>query len=487
MIRVVGKRGKGSVESQLDDAAQGVVFEKIDCTSGSPDAVMKEGLSPFFLGPVETYDGMKSERFERAWQCSKVFRGFADANGNPSSEWFAWRDRMWADASNADHVAIRFPAGKENANARDTLYSYWKVNGEYRHLGYIDARKHIYMPVYARAVVKTEAYRRLCAMRDEGRNLLLVDFDGYNPHHPRYNFTYNDVIHCPLLKMGHGFVLAMLLEGLIKVDDAGNVTYADGLLDDPHKYYSPDLRKLTDEQKLERAASCAAVTVEEYQSLFDSDRKLLKRAYSREACKARGIARAAWERLPLEEKLRVARLEDRTLSPVVVDPEKAVPARDAKRAEAIAAPSPSECMPPLPRPADLSGYFDAGALADEGGNIPSWAAVERQDIVRIWVPKSVMSIGNFAFKGCPNLEEVVFEVSTEGLGLSIGTMAFAGCPKLASVLLSGSVRSIGSGAFRDDVSLTTLQADTNRFGIQVGPHAFDNCPETTRLAVAAMR
>jgi len=45
MIRVVGKRGKGSVESQLDEAAKGVDFVRIDCTSGNSDAVMKEGLS----------------------------------------------------------------------------------------------------------------------------------------------------------------------------------------------------------------------------------------------------------------------------------------------------------------------------------------------------------------------------------------------------------------------------------------------------------
>ena len=310
MIRVVGKRGKGSVEAQLDEAAKGVEFVRIDCTSGNPDTTMKEGLSPFFLGPVDTYDGLKAERFERAWQCSKVFAGFADASGNPLPEWFAWRDRMWADASNTDHMAIRFPAGKENANAKKTLYSYWKVDGEFKRLGYIDARKHIYLPVYAKAVVKTEAYRRLCSMRDEGKNLLLVDFDGYNRHLPRYNFTYNDVLHCPLLKMGHGFVLAMLLEGVVKVDEKGHVTYAEGLMDDPHKFYSPDLRKLTDEQKLTRAASCAGITVDELRTLSDADRKLLKRAYSREACRARGIARAAWERLPLAEKLRVARLEE---------------------------------------------------------------------------------------------------------------------------------------------------------------------------------
>ena len=309
MIRVVGKRGKGSVEAQLDEAAKGAEFVRIDCTSGNPDPVMREGLSPFYLGPVECYDGLVAQRFERAWQCSKVFAGLADAAGNPTAEWYEWRNRMWADASNADHMAIRFPFGKENANAKRTLYSYWKVDGEFRHLGYIDARKNIYLPVYARAVVKTEAYRRLCALRDEGKNLLLVDFDGYNPHLPRYNFTYNDVIHCPLLKMGHGFVLAMLLEGVIRVDGRGEISYAPGLMDPPSKVYSSDLRKLTDEQKLARNAATACVTEEEWRQLSDADRRLLKKAATRERCQARGISRAAWKRLPAAEKLVRARLE----------------------------------------------------------------------------------------------------------------------------------------------------------------------------------
>ena len=465
MIRLVGKRGKGSFESQLDDAAKGMEFVQIDCTSGNKDEVMR-GLSPFYLGPVECYDGLVSQTFERAWQCSKVFAGFADSSGNPLPEWFTWRDRMWADASNEDHMAIRFPAGRENANAKKTLYSYWKVDGEFKRLGYIDARKHIYLPVYAKAVVKTEAYRRLCAMRDEGRNLLLVDFDGYNIHHPKYGFTYNDAIHCPLLKMGHGFVLAMLLEGVIKVDEGGNVIYADGLMDDPHKVYSTDLRKLTDEQKLDRAASCAGVTADEFQTLSDADRKMLKRAYSREACKARGIARAAWARLPLAEKLRVAQLEEQRHEPVAVMKEAAVPEKVV----------PEVADTVMARPSDLTGYFNAGTLADATGAIPGWVATERSDIVRLWVPKTVLSIGSFAFKGCANLEEIVFEASPDGADQSIGTMAFAGCPKLGKVLLSGSVRSIGAGAFRDDGALTTLKLDPIRQQILVGPHAFDNCP-----------
>ena len=88
MIRIVGKRGKGSFESQLDEAAKGKEFVQIDCTSGNKDEVMR-GLSPFYLGPVECYAGLKSETFERAWQCAKVYPWMENADGYPSEGYFA--------------------------------------------------------------------------------------------------------------------------------------------------------------------------------------------------------------------------------------------------------------------------------------------------------------------------------------------------------------------------------------------------------------
>ena len=302
MIRVVGKRGKGSFESQLDDAAKGKEFVIVDCTSGNRDEEMIKGLSPFYLGPVECYDGLKSETFERAWQCAKVYPWMADAKGDPDERYFAWRDAMWAKKGFENKIDIRFPAGK--GNAKKCLYAWWKVNGEFRKLGYVEGRKAIYMPLYAKAVVKTEAYRRLVELRDSGKNLMLLDFDGYNPHHPKYNFTYNDVVHCPLLKMGHGFVLAMLLEGLIKVED-GEVKYAEGLMDPPKKVYSPDLRKLTDEEKLIRGAKAGGVTLEEWSALSAADRTLLRKAAKKENVYARGFTKAAWMRLPLAEKFAI--------------------------------------------------------------------------------------------------------------------------------------------------------------------------------------
>ena len=303
VIRVVGKRGKGSFESQLDEAAKGLEFVRIDCTSNNPDPVMSQGLSPFYLGPVACYDGLMSQTFEYAWQCAKVYPWMMTPDGNPSEKYFAWRDAMWGKKDFASKIDIRFPAGK--GNVRKCRYAWWKVNGEFQKLNYISARKHIYIPLYAKTVVRTEAYSRLVALRDSGKNLMLIDFDGYNLHHPHYGLTYNDVVHCPLLKMGHGFVLAMLLEGLIHVDDNGEVEYVAGLMDDPHREYSPDLRKLTEEQKLERGAKAAGVTVEEWEVLSASDRTLLRVASRKENIYARGFSKAAWKRLPMVEKFAI--------------------------------------------------------------------------------------------------------------------------------------------------------------------------------------
>lgn len=339
MIRLVGKRGKGSFESQLDEAAKGKEFVRIDCTSGNPDPVMRDGLSPFYLGPVECYDGLVSQTFENAWQFAKVYPSmkfwkftgaegkivrryegllskeekkdheknheegweiFVDGSSLPNEKYFEWRDFGWNSPT-----AFRFPAGKKNVGK--CLYAWWKVDGAFQKLGYIEARKAIYIPLYAKAVVKTEAYRRLVELRNSGKNLMLIDFDGYNPWHPHYGFTsYNDVIHCPLLKMGHGFVLAMLLDGVIRVED-GVVKYADGLMKPTGRVYSSDLRKLTEEQKLERGAKAAGVTLEEWAALSPSDRTLLRVASQKENVYARGFSVAGWKRLPMAEKFAILR------------------------------------------------------------------------------------------------------------------------------------------------------------------------------------
>lgn len=200
MLAVINKRDREEIQKYRK-----LGYTIIDCTSRNPDPMMSRGLSPFFIGPVNCYDGFIAKNVENAWQYSKVYREFVDGNNNPRPSYFDWRNKGW----NND-FAKRYPLGR----GRTPLYSYWKVGDEYQKLGYIESRKKIYMPAYASAVVKTDAYKRLEEMLDSGIDIALADFDGYD--FLGMNMTYKDVVNNPDRIMGHGFVIAMCLKGIEK-------------------------------------------------------------------------------------------------------------------------------------------------------------------------------------------------------------------------------------------------------------------------------
>lgn len=157
-------------------------------------------FSPFLLGPVKLYKGapcLYAENVENAWQYSKVYSKFLDEGGNITNEYFNWAKRGWKKRS-----AVRYPMGKGAAPE----FSFW--GGE--KLGYIEARKRIYFPIYAKAVKKTEAFKKLKAQYDSGINITLWDFDGYN--HLEMGMTLKDVLENTRRPMGHAFVIAALLE-----------------------------------------------------------------------------------------------------------------------------------------------------------------------------------------------------------------------------------------------------------------------------------
>lgn len=171
--------------------AKGVI---VDTTSGSG---CFRDLSPFDLGPIDTYvKGVKAQNFENLWQYSKVYPGFVDSSGDPLPEWYAWRDYGWAETR-----AHRYPIAK----GRKPLYSYWG-GGK---LSYIEARKTIYAPLYAKYVARTDAYGTLQELAKE--DLILLDYDAYD--HRALKMSLKDVINNPNRKMGHAFVLMMMLTG----------------------------------------------------------------------------------------------------------------------------------------------------------------------------------------------------------------------------------------------------------------------------------
>ena len=161
-------------------------------------------LSPFYLGPVKLYDGLESKNFENSWQFSKVYKQHVDEDGEPNEEYWDWAKTGWNST-----WAHRYPMGK----GAIPEYSLW--DGE--KLGYIEARKRIYMPLYA-VKIQQRVFDSIAELMFRaakiGQDLYLRDFDGYN--HKELGMTYDDVIHCEERKMGHAFVLAMVLENVIE-------------------------------------------------------------------------------------------------------------------------------------------------------------------------------------------------------------------------------------------------------------------------------
>ena len=172
-------------------------------------------FSPFHLGPIEMYpnpiDGtmLVAKNMENAWQFAKVYQQFANAeDDSPSDAYWKWATEGWNDSK-----AHRFPLGHR---AGKPLYSLW--NG--KRLQYIEARKAIYAPLYAKYVEQTEAYKKLYEIyvkiccgntdRKETRPMCLLDFDGWD--HLGQGYPLEQVIDLAKPKMGHAFVLAGLLE-----------------------------------------------------------------------------------------------------------------------------------------------------------------------------------------------------------------------------------------------------------------------------------
>lgn len=176
--------------------------EYINTTSGSNN--WSRGLSPFFVGPCELYDGYKSLNVENAWQYSKLYKKYADENGNPTKEYYDWAKSGWNKK-----YADRYPMGKGNI----PLCSIW--GGQ--KFDYIEARKNIYIPIYAKAVYKTYTFQVLKNEYEKTGDIVLWDYDGYD--YVKKRMSLEDVINEPKLKMGHAFVLAMLLEEKITINN----------------------------------------------------------------------------------------------------------------------------------------------------------------------------------------------------------------------------------------------------------------------------
>ena len=199
-------------------------------------------VSPFYLGPLVTSDGLKCYIFEHFWQASKVFPCHLVCD-ELTPEFFSWR-KSWYDMEKVKNkTESRRPHTLLGYKDKDCLFSVFYEDGEYKRLTYVEARKKMYIPEYAKLIVKTESYKWIKSLYDSGKKIALVDFDGYNYYYDTakeklYNSYVNKVkypsvsksdylnldsmkkvIDCGFTPAGHSFIIKMLLEGDIEVVD----------------------------------------------------------------------------------------------------------------------------------------------------------------------------------------------------------------------------------------------------------------------------
>ena len=227
-------------------------------------------LSPLYMGPILSNDGIVAETFEQLYQCSKVYPGqfdengnlvikFVDENGEPTPEYFKWRNEMFTKKK-CSKTDARHPNIKLGCKHSDTLYflHFNKETNAYEKLNFVDSRKKFYVEAYAKYAVKTESYKWLKSLVDSGKKIALVDFDAFNYYDDNakakiYNSYLNkckkngwipkytlddylniknmiDFYNTPFISTGHASVLKMLLEGDIEVDDNGELIDHIGVL-----------------------------------------------------------------------------------------------------------------------------------------------------------------------------------------------------------------------------------------------------------------
>lgn len=175
----------------------------IDTTSSSGQWAM---LSPFLLPAGRLFGDVTARNVENGWQYAKFYDAHAEADGSAGERW-----RSWRDAGFANPKAVRYPMGR---GARPRCSLWYDERGNRVQLGYIEARKLIYAPLYARAVTNDPVFRNLVIfLRHTQSTVWLRDWDGYD--HVGMGRSIGDVIEDPKRKMGHAFVLWMLLTGFV--------------------------------------------------------------------------------------------------------------------------------------------------------------------------------------------------------------------------------------------------------------------------------
>lgn len=186
-------------------------FKNVNVCSSAP-GFWKE-LSPMLLGPIplrqwgidpetdrsKVLHGVsvpeKCLKMENVWQFSKVFVQEVGSDKWPNAEFFRRRSQAWKDPKGHRH----------SIKGARVEYFLW---GESK-FTYVEARKRIYCPIYASIVQKTRAYKELVKLLEQGQNVQILGYDGYD----RGDRTWEECLNDLSRPFGHEMVLGALLEG----------------------------------------------------------------------------------------------------------------------------------------------------------------------------------------------------------------------------------------------------------------------------------
>ena len=202
-------------------------FIRIDVTSRNKNKNLVYDLSPLYIGPVKSSDGLTCETFENLWQYGKVYPRIydenkkivsgVDENGNPSEEFYKWRKRFY---EMKQEKGDRHPALPSMIRHRDCLYMvYFDEEGNLEKLDYVTSRKKVYIPEYAKLIANSDSFKEINKLYKEGKKIALCDYDAWNYYGPNLDqeLSIIDIVNNPSYKVGHGYVIKMLLQGDIEV------------------------------------------------------------------------------------------------------------------------------------------------------------------------------------------------------------------------------------------------------------------------------
>lgn len=110
-----------------------------------------------------------------------------------------------------------------------------------------------------------------------------------------------------------------------------------------------------------------------------------------------------------------------------------------------------------------------------------YAVFAGRSIKKVTIPASVVSIADYAFVSCTNLESVIFaDISNSNL-TTIGNVVFQGCSSLKSLVFPDSVTDMGLYSFQSCSSLESVSLSKNLKTFDI--NSFQYCSALTELTI----